>query len=377
MKRKKRNRELGTLAAMLVLLAGGMAALLMLMPIKSRETAMNLPSLITLAPRDTLEVLDIPEDTPEVTPGPTAVPGEDFRYLPVVRHGETGEKVIAITVDDCFQVNNLKAILTVAHRNGGNLTLFPIGENLSKPGMAEVLRGCVYKLGDEIENHTWSHQRVFRLPEDEMAAEIWKQRAALNEILGADYEQHFFRLMGGDGETDQRTHNYLDQLGYRGIAGWSISGSDADMDMIKGALKPGAVFLFHTTDADTKKLREFIPYAVSQGYRLVTLNALMGYEDNALTPYVKREMPMPRAYREDYRVHKLGDYAWNVVRMQDALRALGCLRMDGPSTGYFGQQTVEAVKRFQADNGLPVTGVADSETQKRLIPAAAEHSAIA
>ena len=337
-RKNRQNRWIALLAALLSLLLMALLAVL-LTPKQS-----VLPALEVLAP-----------------------PAETLSYLPVVRRGETEAKRIAITVDDCFQVDNLKTILTVAHKNGGHLTLFPIGENLSRPGMAEVLRGCVYKLGDEVENHTWSHARVFRLPEQEMAAEIWRQRAALNQLLGANYEQHFFRLMGGDGETDQRTHNYLSQLGYRGIASWSISGSDASMDMIKSALRPGAIYLFHTTDGDTRKLKEFIPYAVSQGYELVTLNGLLGYEENALTPYVEQAMPAPRAFREDYRVHKLGDYAWNVARMQDALRALGLLKMDGPSTGYFGQQTADALKRYQAREGLPVTGVADSQTQKKLI----------
>ena len=139
------------------------------------------------------------------------------------------------------------------------------------------------------------------------------------------------------------------------------------MDQIKAALRPGAVFLFHTTDADTRKLKEFIPYAASQGYRLVTLNRLMGWEDNALTPYAEQAMPAPRAYAEDYRARKLGDYAWNVVGMQGALRRLGLLKMEGASTGYFGQQTADAVKRFQSENGLPVTGVADAATQRRLL----------
>lgn len=351
MKRNKKRRDWRTPAVMLALLLAGIAAIWLIQPADSRAVMVANPTLNpSVTPR--VELVDLTAAAPT--------------YLPVVRRGETDEKVIAITVDDCYQVNNLKKILTVAHQNGGNLTLFPIGENLSKPGMAEVLRGCVYKLGDEVENHTWSHRRVFRLPESDMAAEIWKQRAALCKILGANYEQHFFRLMGGDGETDLRTHNYLDQLGYRGIASWSISGSDADMGQIKSALKPGAIFLFHCTDADTKKLADFIPYAASRGYKLVTLNRLMGYEDNALTPYTEEAMPRPRPYREDYRAHRLGDYAWNVVRLQNALRALGCLDMEGPSTGYFGQQTADALRQYQAQAGLPVTGVADSETLRRL-----------
>lgn len=360
MKKKKKDRGLRTAAVMLSLLLSGMAAMLLLMPRQNRAVEAS-RSTLSLDGRLPVEVADLTDD--DAGDAPAASPA----YLPVVRRGETDQKVVALTVDDCFQVDNLKEIITLVHRSGGHLTLFPIGENLSKPGLAEVIRGCVYKLGDEVENHTWSHQRVFRLPEDEMAAEIWRQRAAVNAILGANYEQHFFRLMGGDGESDLRTHNYLDQLGYRGIAAWSISGSDAGMEQIKSALAPGAIYLFHCTDADTRKLREFIPYAASQGYRFVTLNALMGYGDNALIAYAEEAMPAPRPYREDYRAHRVGDYAWNVVRLQDALRRLGILEMDGPSTGYFGQQTAEAVKRYQSRAGLPVTGEADGETLRQLL----------
>ena len=99
--------------------------------------------------------------------------------------------------------------------------------------------------------------------------------------------------MGGDGEYDQRTHNYLRQLGYLGIADWSLSGSDADLERIKSSLAPGKIYLFHTTDADTAKLKEFIPYAVSQGYELVTLNELLGLEANAVSDLSTAETTMP------------------------------------------------------------------------------------
>jgi len=288
-------------------------------------------------------------------------------YLPVYRRADTDQKRIAITVDDCFQVKNLETIIGAARSAVGRITIFPIGQNLEKPGMARLLRYAAFELGDEIENHTWSHQRIFRLSEREMAAEIWKQSQAVNRALGVNYQQHFFRLMGGDGESDLRTHNYLSQLGFKGIASWSLSGSDADMDQIKRALRPGAVYLFHTTDADTAKLKTFIPYAVSQGYELVTLNELFGMEKNAVSEYAEAAMPEPRAYQEDYRAHREGDYAWNVVGMQDALRKMGYLTMSGPSTGYYGSMTAEAVRCFQRACGMPCTGIADEQTQRRLL----------
>lgn len=332
---------------------------------EATEAAQVLP-LPTAAP--TAEPMPRPtaEPTMEPTAEPTAAPTL-FAYLPVVYRAETKAKRIAITVDDCYQLENLKEIIKLAVKNKGRLTLFPIGENIAKHDMPEILQACVYKLGFEIENHTWSHQRVFRLSEMEMAEEIWKQRRALNQALQANYQEHFFRLMGGDGVGDQRIHNYLSQLGFLGIAGWSYSGSDAPLEDIKSTLAPGMIYLFHTTDPDTKKLREFIPWVRAQGYEMVTLNELLGLESNALSALTDDPMPEPRAFVTDYHTQKKGDYAWIVVQMQDRLREAGYLKMDGPSTGYYGAQTAKAVAAFQEANGLSVTGEADEATQKAIL----------
>ena len=99
----------------------------------------------------------------------------------------------------------------------------------------------------------------------------------------------------------------------------------------------------------------------------MTLNELTGCGPNAVGAYAEQAMPAPRAYRCDLRDRRLGDYAWCVVGMQDALRRLGCLKLDGPSTGYYGRQTRDAIAAFQRISGLPETGVADAETQRRLL----------
>ena len=326
----------------------------------------------TAAPTETPAAEPTAAPAAEVTAEPQAQAStQGFEYLPVYKRANILEAKIAITVDDCFQVNNLQTIAATAYENNAKLTIFPIGENFAKSGMVDTLRTCVFKLGYEIENHTWNHERVFRLPEEQMAEQIWKQRQGLNLLLGANYEQHFFRLMGGDGSSDQRTHNYLKQLGYKGIAEWSVSGSDATMEEIKMELAPGQIYLFHTTDGDTAKLQEFIPYAVRQGYQLVTLNELLGFPENEISEYVEETMPEPQPYVDEYRTHKVGDYAWNVVLMQDKLRNLGLLNLDGPSTGYYGQQTADAVAAYQKQVGLEPNGIADATTQKKLLNIAA------
>lgn len=332
--------------------------------------------VITLEPQRTAEPTPPPTPTPTPvptqapTPEPTQVPTAEptaFEYLPVVHSAKTDSRVIAVTVDDCYQVNNLQTIVDTAEAAGAELTLFPVGENLSKSGMQSLLRRCAFDLGFEIENHTWSHARIFRLPDAEMAAEIWKQDAALDQVLGVDYQAHFLRLMGGDGDTDPRIHSYLKQLGYLGIANWSVSGSDSDMKHIKNALAPGQIYLFHCTDPDTEKLQEFIPWAVSQGYKLVTLNELFRLPDNETSPLTDGEMPAPMENVDDHHTLVEGEYTWVALQLQEKLRALGYLVMDGPSTGYYGPQTVQAVKAFQSDHGLPATGEADILTQRLLL----------
>ena len=67
-----------------------------------------------------------------------------------------------------------------------------------------------------------------------------------------------------------------------------------------------------------------------------------------------------------------GDYSWSVVLIQQRLCELGFLdASDGvngnAADGVFGSGTVEAVKKYQASAGLPVTGIADTETQKKLL----------
>ena len=403
--RRKRRRQKYFLCAAcgaMALLAVTLCVLIMTTPTRDAVAPVGNNYALALEPtvgapvptaEPTVEPTAVP--TPEPTIEPTQVPDESFEaihpeeeieaeatfdYLPVIHHADTTEKRIAITVDDCFQMDNLKTIAKLAIDRGGRLTLFPIGQNVVRDGMSDILKACVFNYGFEIENHTWSHSRIFRMSEEDMAAEIWKQRAAVNQALGVNYQEHFFRLMGGDGEYDQRTHNYLRQLGYLGIADWSLSGSDADLERIKSSLAPGKIYLFHTTDADTAKLKEFIPYAVSQGYELVTLNELLGLEANAVSDLSTAEttMPEPQPYATVYAEQKKGDYSWSVVLIQRALYEKGYLSASAKTAtkgdvadGVYGDSTADAISAFQRANGLPETGVADAATQRLLLGDAA------
>ena len=304
------------------------------------------------------------EENNGVVPAPIPTP-EGEGYLPVFSKGETTQKVIAITVDDCNQTENLRQIVQCAIDNGGKLTILPIGQNLERESLREVIR-YAYENGMELENHTYTHPAFYRMTTDEMAWEIYMNNRAVSETLGVDYQMHFMRTRGGDNRHDLRTHQYIKKMGYYGMAHWTLSGSSASVDTLKNTLAPGNVYLFHTTDNDLSKLLGFIPYATQQGYRLVTLNELFGYPENETSPLSEFDMPEPDPYViEEYKqVNKKNNYIYDVYLIQQRLIELGWLH--DTADGVYGDATYMAVGYFQKAIGMQPNGDATPETQEAL-----------
>ena len=299
-----------------------------------------------------------------VIPAPIPTP-EAEGYLPVFSKGETTQKVIAITVDDCNQTENLRQIVQCAIDNGGKLTILPIGQNLERESLREVIR-YAYENGMELENHTYTHPAFYRMTTEEMAWEIYMNNRAVSETLGVDYQMHFMRTRGGDNRHDLRTHQYMEKMGYYGMAHWTLSGSSSSVAELKSELAPGNIYLFHTTDNDLGKLLGFIPYATQQGYRLVTLNEMFGLPENETAPLSEINMPEPDPYViPEYKLlDKKHSYVYDVYLLQQRLIELGWL--DGTADGVYGDDTYMAVGYFQKAIGMQPNGNATPETQEAL-----------
>ena len=304
------------------------------------------------------------EENNGVIPAPIPTP-EGEGYLPVFSKGETTQKVIAITVDDCNQTENLRQIVQCAIDNGGKLTILPIGQNLERESLREVIR-YAYENGMELENHTYTHPAFYRMTTEEMAWEIYMNNRAVSETLGVDYQMHFMRTRGGDNRHDLRTHQYMEKMGYYGMAHWTLSGSSSSVAELKSELAPGNIYLFHTTDNDLGKLLGFIPYATQQGYRLVTLNEMFGLPENETAPLSEINMPEPDPYViPEYKLlDKKHSYVYDVCLLQQRLIELGWL--DGTADGVYGDDTYMAVGYFQKAIGMQPNGNATPETQEAL-----------
>ncbi len=307
---------------------------------------------------------------------PTAMPGG---YLPIFSKAQTSEKIIAITVDDCNQTENLRQIVQCAIDNGGKLTILPIGENLMQSeNLRQVIR-YAYENGMEFENHTYSHPAFYRMSAEDMAAEIFNANRVLSMTLGVNYQMHFMRTRGGDNRRDLRTHQYIAKLGYYGMAHWTMSGSSSSIPALHDTLAPGNIYLFHTTDNDLYKLLDFIPYATGQGYRLVTLNEMFGYPENEVTeitaPLEQLEVPAPDPYVYEYKLlneDSINNYVWDVCLVQQRLIELGWL--DDEADGVYGKGTTAAVRKFQNAAGIEVSGDATPQTQRALFSPSAPYT---
>ena len=313
--------------------------------------------------------------TPEPVSAPTAQP---VVYLPILTKGPTDVKRITITLDDIKSVDNLNAIIDICESNKVELTLFPMGKDVASSAELQSALRRAYSLGFEIGNYTYNNKNLYSLTDEEMAYEIFAQNQAVSKALGFKYDMHFLRTRGGKGENDLRTHQYLVQLGsYKGIAHWNQDGSDIGIKTLKNNLKAGYVYRFTTSDADLRKLTEFIPYAVSQGYDIVTLSVFCNLETNSVSPLPAEEETIPAPYPFVYDTYiTLGGkdctQAYAVQLLQKRLIELGYLPADTAADGDYGNKTKTAVTLFQNYNGLGVDGIAGAETQRLLFSDAAK-----
>ena len=287
-------------------------------------------------------------------------------YMPIVERANTNEKIIAITVDDCFQNENLKQIVQCALDYDGKLTIFPIGNNLTKSGIASTIKWA-WESGMEIENHTYNHVGMYHYDDERMMQELYYQNQILNQTLGVNYQIHFFRPRGGEERRDQRVHAAVNQLGYNGIAHWTQSGSTDPLEDLLANLAPGNIYLFHTTDNDLNKLLQFIPAATDAGYRLVTLNEMYGLPENE-TSELTTEMQVPELQSFQVTPISLSKtlYTRAAAVIQKRFIELGWQDESIEPDGVFGNNNYLSTGYFQMAHGLEATGVMDVETQKLL-----------
>ena len=309
----------------------------------------------------------------------TPMPGDYF--LPIMNRAERtpdDEMMIALTIDDCSKADVLSRIIEIADVYSAKLTLFPTGDALMTPGMTEGFRTCVTRLGYEIENRNYGKKAEYALSSGELAIQMWKQNIATSYAMGRDYHQRYYRPSSVEAVYDQRTHFFARKLGFTGIVGYTYSYNGNTVESLVGTLRSGNIYQFDMTQKSLQVFEGFIAEASKKGYRLVTINELFGMEANQLDSSLTidtQELPTMDDYQASYYDLKLGYRTNSVIALQKRLIELGYLRtfkneagerVNATADGMYGASTSVAVSEFQAKVGVPATGNADVETQRRL-----------
>ena len=187
----------------------------------------------------------------------------------VVRNGDREKKQVAITVDDCFNSEMIRAIHDLSVELDFPITWFVIGSQFrdaDKPLWEEIIAH-----GSEIGNHTWKHPKLTKYSVSNAHIQVRKTQERIDELLGYHYPLRLFRPPYGDYKNGQK--NYLSifyEYGVEKVVLWDVSQTDA-----KKAFKEtqnGSILLYHTNKKDYNCLKVLVPMLQEAGYELVTIS---------------------------------------------------------------------------------------------------------
>ena len=197
----------------------------------------------------------------------------------IVPRVNTTQKVVALTFDDGPTPHAREILQTLAAKNA-HATFFLIGASIAEdPADARAIAAS----GNEIGNHSWSHDRMAFKSPSFIASEIEKTDAEI-------------RLIGFRGEIQFRPPYGKKLIGlpwylarhHRKTITWDVDPmSDRNVDRSTGRtvdfvlshVRPGSIVLLHPMyngrEATRAAIGPIIDGLHARGYRLVTVNELL------------------------------------------------------------------------------------------------------
>lgn len=193
----------------------------------------------------------------------------------VVYNGSREEKNVAITVDDCYNLDYLASILELAKEHDIPLTFFVLGTVLKPEDRA--LWQAVLDADCEIGNHSYGHADLPYLQPKAALSQLTRTQEALDETLGYHYPMQMMRPPFGHVTDSNHVSNawVIEKAGYKRVVLWDVSQTNPDLAL--KAVKPGSILLYHTNAKDYECLQELIPALKEQGYTFLTASELLGF----------------------------------------------------------------------------------------------------
>ena len=192
------------------------------------------------------------------------------------KYGELGavflnsDDKVYLTFDLGYESGFTNDILDVLKTNNVKATFFVTGSYAEKQG--EIVQRIIDE-GHTVGNHSWSHPDMTTLSDADAALEITKVHDIVKEKYG--YETYLFRFPAGT--FSEKTLAIAAQNGHHSVF-WSFAYNDwdnANQPDVTEALKkttdrlhPGAVYLLHPMETNSRILNDLIANAKEAGYEI-------------------------------------------------------------------------------------------------------------
>ena len=201
----------------------------------------------------------------------------------LVSHGETADRVVALTFDDGPSSAYVDEVLADLERYDAKGTFFVIGETARKDPAA--LRKLL-AAGEQIGNHSYTHRRLVGVSVDAVAAEVER---ADEVIRAAGYRgEILFRppyckklvsepyYLATHDRTSVTWDLEPDSMG-------ALAGDAGAMtDQVVGNVHPGSIILLHPWSREGEATRAALPLILqalaAKGYRFVTVSELLALQ---------------------------------------------------------------------------------------------------
>lgn len=185
----------------------------------------------------------------------------------VVWYGNVRQKVVALTFDG-LDPKGTPALLATLARHGGQATFFVTGDQAAR--YPQLARGIVER-GHELGNGGQTGRSLEQRSAAEIAAELRQAGAAISTATGR--QPRLFRPPGGG--VVRTVVEAAGSLGYRSVF-WSWAPAERPGEGI--AVAPGDILALPAGDAAVDAL---LAQLARQGYRFVTVSALLGAADKS------------------------------------------------------------------------------------------------
>ena len=212
-----------------------------------------------------------------------------------VFHGDREQHRVALTVDDCYNIDHVPAVIDLCREYNVPVTFFVIGKAL-KVKDREVWQSAL-DAGCEIGNHTFSHARLPDLNRDGIISQLTRTQSRLDEVLGWHYAMQVMRPPYGrlsadpSHKSDLWVVEALEDAGYVHAVRWDVSQTDPGRALRD--VQCGSILLYHANPQDIRCLTRLIPNLVEAGYECVTVSELLSPAPAADTAWLVMDEPSP------------------------------------------------------------------------------------